>query len=1211
MVAILEKNEHNVDFHPIVDFVEASPLRYALTFKPTVYVSHIQQFWSTARIETTEEGTKILATVDGILRTVIESSLRRNLKLQDEEGISSLPDTKLFKNLTLMGYNISPNQKFTFQKGQFSHQWKYLIHTIMQCLSPKSTGFNEFNRNISTALVCLATNRTYNFSKMIFDGLVKNVNNKVSKFLMYPRFLTMCLRMSQFGQITHTHTYVVPFHTRKLFTTLRVNSPSFSGRIVPLFDTMLVPQGKGSGTPTEPHHTPSPEAQHTSHTTHSSPTILSVTTAPIPPFTSSDTPPIRQYTRRARIAQSSVLLPVADEPASPLRDVSQGEACPTDSGFEADQDRATIAKTSTLPHDSAPRVTSHVAAEGTQELEINRLKVRVKLLEDKEGLVGERSRDDAPIKGRNLDEGEAAADRVSDDIEEMATILTSIDAATILAAGVADVPTGNDVVPTASPVFASVTVVTPYRRRKGKEIMVESETPKKNKVQEQIDAQVARDLEEELTREDQRMSEQVARDAEVERIHVEEEMQSMIDGLDRSNETVANYLQEYQQFASELPLERRIELISDLVRYQDNYAKVHKFQTQQRKSWSKKQKRDYYMAVIGSNLGWKLEDFISMGSKEEAERLKRKGLSLEKKNVKKLKTSEEVTKEAKSPDEVLEEKVKKMMQLVSIEEVVEKYKHNQDFHQIVDFVEASHIRYALTYNPTVYVSHIRQFWSTARIETTEEGTKILATVDGKLRTVSESSIRRNLKPNDEEDKPLFRQYTRRTRIAQSLVLPPIADEPASPLKDDSQGEAFLTDFGFETDQDRENIAKTSALPSDSTPRVTSLAADEGTQELEINSLKARIKLLEDKDREVADQSRDDAPIKGRRLGEGEEAAKRVSDNTEEMETVLTSMDATSIITSGGVQVVPTAAEVATATIDVQVARELEEEMSRDAQRMNEQIARDVEIVRIHAEQELQMLIDGLDRNNKTVAKYLPEFDQFAAELPFERRIELISDLVKYQDNYAKAKHFNKLEEIKEKFDLDWKQFQYFIPLSLKEEVERFKRKGLRLEQESVKKLKTSEELVPVEEVYVEDLQVKHPIIDWKVHTEGQRSYWKITRLGGRLTSYQFFVDMLKHLDREDLNQLWRLVKESLIIRPAVSDKEMELWVELKRLYEPNDEDQLWPHTQNLMHAPVEWKLYDMCRVHYVTSKDKEIFMLMEKDYPLRKGLAIIMICYKL
>nr|GEV03872.1 putative ribonuclease H-like domain-containing protein [Tanacetum cinerariifolium] len=554
MVAILEKSEHNVDFHPIVDFVEASPLR-------------------------------------------------RNLKLQDEEGISSLPDTELFENLTLMGYNISPNQKFTFQK---SHQWKYLIHTIMQCISLKSTGFNELSSNIATALVCLATNRVYNFSKMIFDGLVKNVNNKVSKFLMYPR--------------------------------------------------------------------------------------------------------------RARIAQSSALPPVADEPASPLRNVSEGEAFPTDSSFEADQDMANIAKSSTLPHDSAPRVTFPAAAEG----------------KDREGVAAERSKDDALIKRRNLDKGEAAVERVSDDTEEMETVLTSIDAATVLASGVVDVPTGSgsiptagpaadevptgsDVVPTAGPIFATAPVVTPLSRRKGKETMI-------------------------------------ARDAEIIRIQAEEELHIMIDGLDRSNETIAKYLQEYHQFATELLLERRIDLISDLAKYQDNYAKVYKFQTQQRKPWSKKQKRDYYMAVIRSNLGWK-------------------------ESVKKLKTSKEVPEEVKLPDEVSKDKVKEMMQLV-----------------------------------------------------------------------------------------------------------------------------------------------------------------------------------------------------------------------------------------------------------------------------------------------------------------------------------------------------------------------------------------------------------PIKEVYVEALQIKHPIIDWKVHTEGQRAYWKITRLGGSSASYKFFINFLKHLDRDDLNQLWVLVKEYLNIRPASSDKEIGLWVELKRLYEPDDEDQLWTHTQNMMHALVEWKL---------------------------------------
>nr|GFC25389.1 hypothetical protein [Tanacetum cinerariifolium] len=131
-----------------------------------------------------------------------------------------------------------------------------------------------------------------------------------------------------------------------------------------------------------------------------------------------------------------------------------------------------------------------------------------------------------------MDEGEAATERISDDTEEMATVLTSIDAATVLAGGIDDVPTGSgsiliagppaadiptssEVVPTASPVFATATVVTPYSRRKGKEVIVESDTPKKQRLQEQIDAQVDRELQEQLEREDKRMSKQIARDAEV------------------------------------------------------------------------------------------------------------------------------------------------------------------------------------------------------------------------------------------------------------------------------------------------------------------------------------------------------------------------------------------------------------------------------------------------------------------------------------------------------------------------------------------------------------------------------------------------------------------------------------------------------------------------------------------------------------------------
>nr|GEY32712.1 hypothetical protein [Tanacetum cinerariifolium] len=400
---------------------------------------------------------------------------------------------------------------------------------------------------------------------------------------------------------------------------------------------------------------------------------------------------------------------------------------------------------------------------------------------------------------------------------------------------------------------------------------------------------------------------------------------------------------------------------------------------------------------------------------------------------------------------------------------------------------------------------------------------------------------------------------------------------------------------FSTDHDRATIAKSSTLPHDSAPRVTSPAAEEG--------------------RVIGDRSGDDAPIKRRSMDEREASTERVSDDTKEMATVLTSIDAATVLASGVVNVptgsgsIPTASTPAEGSrrrkgkevmvesetpkkqkvqeqIDAQVARDLEEKLTREDQRRAEQIARDAEIVRIHAEEELQSMIDGLDSNNETVAKYLEEYYQFSSELHMERRIELISDL---------AKDFKGMtfEEVEAKFNSVCKQMEDFIPMGSKEEAERIKRKGINLEQESAKKQKLSEEiteeaksseevieekikemmqLVPIEEVYMEELQFKHPIIVWEVHTEGQRAYWKITRLGGSSASYQFFTDLLKHLDRDDLNQLWSLVNETLSKRPATSDKEI---------------------------------------VHQLTSKDKDIFILVEKDYPLRKGLTLVMICYKL
>nr|GEX24503.1 hypothetical protein [Tanacetum cinerariifolium] len=259
----------------IVDFVKAS---------------HI-------RIKTTYEGTKILATIDSKPRTISESSIRKNLKLKDEAGISSLPDAKLFKNLTLMG----------------------------------------------------------------------------------------------------------------------------------------------------------------------------------------------QYTRRARIAQSLALLTLADEPASPLGDDSQVEACPTVSSLEAEQDRGSMKHKLNELMDLCTclqRQQTEMASKlSAQDLEIASLKAKIKLLEDKDGVGAKPSGEDATIKGMSLETGEEAC------IERKVATVSIPPAGEI---PTISIPTGSSMVPTASPIFTTATVATPYSRRKGKEKMVESETPKKKKLQEQMDVQIAR-----------------------------------------------------------------------------------------------------------------------------------------------------------------------------------------------------------------------------------------------------------------------------------------------------------------------------------------------------------------------------------------------------------------------------------------------------------------------------------------------------------------------------------------------------------------------------------------------------------------------------------------------------------------------------------------------------------------------------------------------
>nr|GEU51332.1 reverse transcriptase domain-containing protein [Tanacetum cinerariifolium] len=142
-------------------------------------------FWNTAVVKRSGDVTRLQALVDKKRIVITEEVVREILQLNDAEGVICLPNDEIFAGLARMGYE-KPSTKLTFYKAFFSTQWKFFIHTILHSLSAKRASWNEFSSAMASALICLSSGQRFNFSKYIFESLVRNVNN-TSKFYMYPR----------------------------------------------------------------------------------------------------------------------------------------------------------------------------------------------------------------------------------------------------------------------------------------------------------------------------------------------------------------------------------------------------------------------------------------------------------------------------------------------------------------------------------------------------------------------------------------------------------------------------------------------------------------------------------------------------------------------------------------------------------------------------------------------------------------------------------------------------------------------------------------------------------------------------------------------------------------------------------------------------------------------------------------------------------------
>nr|GEU38924.1 putative ribonuclease H-like domain-containing protein [Tanacetum cinerariifolium] len=313
-------------------------------------------------------------------------------------------------------------------------------------------------------------------------------------------------------------------------------------------------------------------------------------------------------------------------------------------------------------------------------------------------------------------------------------------------------------------------------------------------------------------------------------------------------------------------------------------------------------------------------------------------------------------------------------------------------------------------------------------------------------------------------------------------------------------------------------------------------------------------------------------------------------------------------------------------LDKQMAKRLHDEEVKQVTAREKQEKYDLEKAKV-LQQQYDDKQDNIDRNvvpGQIQEKHLDNIRKYQS---LKRKPVSIAqarkNMIVYLKNMAgyKMEHFRGItyDKVRPIFEREYNKVQtLFKPDKDVEEPQKKRFIEETLLQESFKKLKAVEvsgshstqdtlthdpkemskedvmnmlEIVPVSEFKVEALQVT---------------------VGGITKAYQSFQDMLKGFNREYLDALWRLVKEKFSKAVPTVDKEKALWVELKRLFEPDTDDVLWK-LQRYMHYPLTRKLHSNYGVHQVSSTTRrhDMFMLTEKNYPLSNGVMSLMLSEKL
>ncbi|GJW34067.1 hypothetical protein Tco_0054099 [Tanacetum coccineum] len=586
---------------------------------------------------------------------------------------------------------------------------------------------------------------------------------------------------------------------------------------------------------------------------------------------------------------------------------------------------------------------------------------------------------------------------------------------------------------------------------------------------------------------------------------------------------------------------------------------------------------------------------------------------------------------------------------------LEKSEGSKGFHQIIDFLTASHIKNALTECPNLYASPIEQFWQTAALSTTEDGVRgITTTIDRKVKVfVSEASIRRHLKLEDSKGlktlptAEIFEQlalmgfiqifFNKCKRMLfpykRTFPTPTLTQKLFSNMKRASKGYSGvhiplfptmltttksspfrITSSPFLSPQTHPSTSQPpSTSQSNQTTHVHSLRRDEGS--LSLNELTDLYTSLSKKGRSLIEELDLDAGISlvpPHATDQGRIDDTQISDQPEEQLGVLMQLQLLQMQleeykvlkmfkltpeeeenTAGVKEKVKGKAIIHESKPPKKIKKRVKVQMSIDEELAKkvfeeEQARFNVEReARFKAEQEQERI--GFETALE-LQKQLDEREEVAAKVDQAHDIDW-SDLAVLRYHTLQNRPFSVAEvrknmclylknqdeeEIVQQDDVIAEQFvkeSSRIAGGRRKKSLARKRARETLSEESAKKQKLEDDTEKEElQVYlnivledesldVESLATKYPIVERETQIlANDKYYYQIKRADGSVKHYKIFSAMLYDFDRQDVLELYKLVKERF---QTASPKgyHLLLWGDLKTLIEPNEEDEIWRNQQ--------------------------------------------------